>query len=214
MSAMPRSAGLDPTSRPPDPDALPPTQRARRDRIVRAAVELLDASEYESVQMRDVAERADVALGTLYRYFSSKEHLYAAVLVAWAAEYGRPTRAAPGGDGGDEARLRALLRRAVRAFERAPQMVRVHWVIDSSSDPNATALFQAFATTNTDALSDALRDLDPPTRHAVVHAVQAVLSQWLRSWALGRCTIREVDTVVQETVGLIFSGPPGRTRGP
>ena len=30
---------------------------------------------YDAVQMRTVAERADVALGTLYRYFPSKIHL-------------------------------------------------------------------------------------------------------------------------------------------
>ena len=65
----------------PDPATLPTTQRARRERIVAAAVELLDHAEYDDVQMRDVAERAGVALATVYRYFSSKEHLYAAAIL-------------------------------------------------------------------------------------------------------------------------------------
>ncbi|NIR40846.1 MAG: helix-turn-helix transcriptional regulator, partial [Actinobacteria bacterium] len=30
---------------------------------------------YEAVQMRAVAERADVALGTIYRYFNGKDDL-------------------------------------------------------------------------------------------------------------------------------------------
>jgi len=38
---------------------------------------------YEAVQMRDVAARADVAMGTVYRYFTSKDHLLAATLVHW-----------------------------------------------------------------------------------------------------------------------------------
>ena len=38
---------------------------------------------YEAVQMRDVAARADVAMGTVYRYFTSKDHLLAATLVYW-----------------------------------------------------------------------------------------------------------------------------------
>lgn len=35
---------------------------------------------YEAVQMRAVADRADVAVGTLYRYFPSKVHLLVSAL--------------------------------------------------------------------------------------------------------------------------------------
>src|SRR5262245_16954307 len=99
-----------------DPASLPKGQQARRRRIVDAAGELLLEAEYDAIQVRDVAERAGVALATLYRYFSSKEHLYAAVLLDWAADYpGGAGRTQPGDD---EARIRALMRRAVRAFER------------------------------------------------------------------------------------------------
>ena len=56
--------------------ATPPaSQLARRERILDAAVELASEGGYDAVQMREVAERADVALGTLYRYFPSKVHL-------------------------------------------------------------------------------------------------------------------------------------------
>jgi TetR/AcrR family transcriptional regulator, cholesterol catabolism regulator len=208
VSAMPKSDGPDRAAGPPDPDRLPHAQRARRDRIVRAAIDLLDAAEYEAVQMREVAARAGVALGTLYRYFSSKEHLYAAALVSWSSEYGQPRRTSPLDVAGDEARLRALLRRAVRAFERSPQMLRVQSVIERSADPNAAATYDAFAAANTAVLTAALRDLDPATARAVINTVQGVLSTWLRSWAVDRCTIREVDAVVQDAIGLIFGGPP------
>jgi AcrR family transcriptional regulator len=52
-----------------------PSQLARRERILDAAMELASDGGYDAVQMREVAERADVALGTLYRYFPSKVHL-------------------------------------------------------------------------------------------------------------------------------------------
>lgn len=39
--------------------------------------------------MRTVAERADVALGTVYHYFSSKDHLLAESLSEWLAAFGR-----------------------------------------------------------------------------------------------------------------------------
>src|SRR5262249_31075054 len=68
------------------PDSLPRGQQERRDTIVRAAICILEqGGEYDAIQMRDIASEAGVALGTVYRYFSSKEHLYAAALLAWAA---------------------------------------------------------------------------------------------------------------------------------
>src|SRR3954462_11841843 len=55
--------------------SIPASQLARRERILEAAMELATEGGYDAVQMREVAERADVALGTLYRYFPSKVHL-------------------------------------------------------------------------------------------------------------------------------------------
>src|SRR3974377_523984 len=55
--------------------------RPLRQRVVDAAMELGLEGGYEAVQMRDVAARAHVAMGTVYRYFSSKDHLLAAPLV-------------------------------------------------------------------------------------------------------------------------------------
>src|SRR5207247_454894 len=55
-------------------------QAARRQRVIEAAVALASDGGYDAVQMRDVAGRADVALGTLYRYFPSKDHLLIAAL--------------------------------------------------------------------------------------------------------------------------------------
>jgi AcrR family transcriptional regulator len=58
----------------------PAAQVARRERILDAAVELASEGGYDAVQMREVAERAEVALGTLYRYFPSKVHLLVSAL--------------------------------------------------------------------------------------------------------------------------------------
>src|ERR1043165_6220846 len=48
----------------------------RRQKILAAAAELFGANAYDSVQMRDVAARAEVGKPTLYRYFPSKEELF------------------------------------------------------------------------------------------------------------------------------------------
>jgi AcrR family transcriptional regulator len=189
----------------PDPDSLPRGQQERRDRIVRAAITLLEHGEYDEIQMRDVARDAGVALGTVYRYFTSKEHLYAAALLEWAATFPTREQSKRAGGRSDEAQLRALMRRSVRAFERYPQMMRVEIVIESSPDPNARALFDQFAARNHGALMSSLSSIDPETAAAIVETVNSVLATRLRSWALGRITIADVDRSVQQTLDLIFA---------
>jgi AcrR family transcriptional regulator len=189
----------------PDPAALPRGQQERRERIVRAAITLLENGEYDAIQMRDVAQEAAVALATVYRYFTSKEHLYAAALLEWAANFPAREQSKRAGGRSDEAQLRALMRRAVRAFERYPQMMRVEIVIESSPDPNARALFDQFAARNVSALTSSLPSTDPETAAAIVETVNSVLATRLRSWALGRVTIDDVDRSVQRTLDLIFT---------
>ena len=75
--------------------------------------------------MKDVAAEADVALGTVYRYFQSKDHLFAEVLAEWASHLRtnverRPLRGATNAE-----RLTDVLHRSMRAFQGWPQLARV-----------------------------------------------------------------------------------------
>jgi AcrR family transcriptional regulator len=56
------------------------SQMARHRRILRAAASLAAEKGLERVQMHEVAKEAEVAIGTLYRYFPSKVYLFTAVL--------------------------------------------------------------------------------------------------------------------------------------
>src|SRR5437763_7754872 len=60
---------------PTEEGALARSQAARRRRVLDAALQLASDGGFDAVQMRDVASAADVALGTVYRYFASKERL-------------------------------------------------------------------------------------------------------------------------------------------
>lgn len=73
--SMPRLA----TARmPAEPDSG--EQVARRAHVLQVAAELGATKGLEHTQMSELARRADVALATLYRYFPSKNHLFAALL--------------------------------------------------------------------------------------------------------------------------------------
>ena len=51
----------------------------RSERIIQAAVELAERDGYDAVKLRELAERAGVALATVYRRFSCKEDILAVV---------------------------------------------------------------------------------------------------------------------------------------
>jgi len=53
---------------------------AKHTRILQAAVELFTERDFHQVLMDDVAARADVGKGTVYRYFPTKEELYFATI--------------------------------------------------------------------------------------------------------------------------------------
>ena len=188
----------------PDPASLPRGQQERRDRIVGAAIALLEqGGEYDAIQMRDVAQEAAVALATVYRYFTSKEHLYAAALLQWSTRSPEREHSKRAGTS-DEERLRALMRRAVRAFERYPQMMRAEIVLENSSDPNARALFDQFAARNASALTSALSSTEPEQAAVIVETINCVLATRLRSWALGRTDISDVNRSIERSIDLIF----------
>ena len=57
-----------------------PDQHARQLRILRAAEQIGSDCALDQVQMHEVAKQAGVAIGTLYRYFPSKNHLFVGVM--------------------------------------------------------------------------------------------------------------------------------------
>lgn len=188
--------------------ARTPSQLARRERIVAAATELLDERDYDRIQIRDVAEQADVALGTLYRYFPSKQQLYAEVLVTWSAAFASTLgRGRSDGASTDAERLRAILRRTVRAYEKHPNFFRLISVLEVVTDQPVVERYGDFASQYTDTLADALVDTVEADRGAVAFVCSTVLGTLLRSWSLRGTPINQVYERIDEVVDLVFSGP-------
>lgn len=56
-----------------------PAQHDRYERMLQAATAMLAVGGEERLQMKELAERAEVSLATLYRYFPSKDHVMLAI---------------------------------------------------------------------------------------------------------------------------------------
>src|SRR3954471_5467007 len=116
-------------------DQLTRSQAARRERVIRAAIDLAATGGYDAVQMRDVAAHGQVALGTIYRYFTSKDHLLAAAQVEWVTDLERRVGQRPPRSGTTAERMVDILRRATRAMEREPTLTAALVTAMSSPDP-------------------------------------------------------------------------------
>jgi TetR/AcrR family transcriptional regulator, cholesterol catabolism regulator len=192
---------------------LTQAQQARRDRIVEAGLTLLAERDYEKIQVKDVAVEAKVALGTLYHYFSSKEHLFAEVLVRWAGTLRTNISRHPLRGDTDAERLAQVINRSVRAFQRQPSLARLVATLETSSDPYATEILARLAATTNDIYVEAIHDLDPATAQRVVSVIDAVLAARLRSWVAGRIGIADVADDVTDAIALLLD-PRSRSAKP
>jgi AcrR family transcriptional regulator len=172
------------------PTALTRSQTARRQRVIAAAIELASAGGYEAVQMRDVATTAHVALGTIYRYFASKDHLLAATLVEWTRDLQarvlqRPARGASPAD-----RVVDVLRRATRSLERSPMLTAALITAVSAPDPAIKDCQREVNDIMVEVLSGAMADDVPDDLKAGVcrvmsHVWFSSLVGWVNGWGGG-----------------------------
>jgi AcrR family transcriptional regulator len=162
-------------------------------------------SEYEDIQMRDVADTADVALATLYRYFPSKEQLFAAVQLEWVERLHR--RVSEGGlqGGSDLDRLLDVLRRSVRSFKTSPQFYRVLMMLESTKDPVARDLYEMMARATAETYREAIRNTDPETAEHLLRATLDILGAEMRAWALGRRSIEEASRRIEASLHVLFT---------
>jgi len=188
----------------PEAASLRLDQRERRQRIIDAAGRLMFDIDYEKIQVKDVADEAEVALGTLYRYFNSKDHLFACALQSWSERFSSGQRAVPGGP--TEDRVKAIYRRAARAFERQPKVYDVLMQIQSSKDPNAARVWRDFARQQSEAFGQALESsrLSEEKQRDVTAVMSAVLDESLRSWQLGLKPVSAVYESIDRAAALIL----------
>jgi TetR/AcrR family transcriptional regulator, cholesterol catabolism regulator len=173
------------------------SQAERRQRILGAATALASKGGYDAVQMRDVAERADVALGTLYRYFPSKVHLLVTIMHEQTQELTqRLDRRPPKGDTAAE-RVLEVLSRATRALQRDPQLADAIIRALMFADASAAAEVNAVNSIMTEAIITSMRGsngahIDETESRAVARVLEQVWWANILAWLSGRSSARQM----------------------
>jgi AcrR family transcriptional regulator len=161
-------------------------QADRRRRVIEAAIQLASEGGYEVVQMRDVASRAGVALGTIYRYFESKDQLLGAALVEWAAALDRRLSLRPASGATPEEKVVDVLRRASRSMERNQSLSSALITAISSAD-GGIARYQAdvneiLVRILDGALDGTVEDRRDGVVQILSHVWFAALIGWVHGW--------------------------------
>lgn len=179
-------------------------QRDRRKRILDATIALASKGGFEAVQMRAVAEKADVALGTLYRYFPSKIHLLVTGL-ARELERGleRLDRATIPGETPYE-RVLQVLGRVTRAMQRDPHLTEAMTRAFMFADASAAAEVDAVGRLMDRMFAYAMHDEPTEEDMAIARVIADVWLSNLVAWVTRRATANDVADRLELTVRLLL----------
>ncbi len=180
-------------------------QRERRKRIVDATIALASKGGFDAVQMRAVADRADVALGTLYRYFPSKVHLLVSSLaVELERAQEKMDRTTVPGDSPYE-RVLFVLGRITRGLQRNPHLTEAMTRAFTFADASAGAEIDRVSWLMESMFTRAMSDEDPTDEQkAIARVIGDVWLSNLVAWVTRRATATDVANRLELTVRLLL----------
>ena len=180
-------------------------QRERRRRILDATLAIASKGGYEAVQMRAVAERADVAVGTLYRYFPSKVHLLVSALGREFERIDAKTDRASLTGGTPYQRLNVMVSKLNRSMQRNPllteAMTRAYVFADASAAGEVDHVEKIIDSMFARAMADG-----EPTEDQY-HIARVISDVWLSNllaWLTRRASATDFTTRLDLAVRLLI----------
>ncbi|MGE0784668.1 MAG: TetR/AcrR family transcriptional regulator [Sandaracinaceae bacterium] len=179
------------------------------------AIKLAETRGFDAVGLREVAEQAGVALGTLYRSFSSKEEIIGAAVRAQTSRLRRQFDRRPAAGADALERLDDLFARMTRVMVRRPAYARAVLSAVSASHPDIAGSVLEQDGETTRIIVGALRGVPPhavdPDTYSEPEAQVAFLLRhiWFASmvgWAAGLYPAEDVLEHVKTAAALLTRG--------
>jgi len=178
-------------------------QRERRKRILDATLALASKGGYDAVQMRAVAERADVAVGTLYRYFPSKVHLLVSALAREFEQF--ESKRKPLSGQSPEERMHMLLTQITRMMQRDPLLTEAMTRAFMFADASAAAEVDRVGKVMDRVFARAMNDGEPSERQlGIARVISDVWLSNLVAWLTRRASATDVAQRLELTVDLLL----------
>jgi AcrR family transcriptional regulator len=190
------------------PTRLAASQVKRLRRIVDAASRLAEEGGFEAVRLRDVAEASGVALGTLYRYFRSKEDILVFLLSEEMEALERALAERPPRGDTPRERVMGVFGAATRGLTSRPHFARALLRAVSAGEPETTVKVAAFHLRAGKLVIDALAGGEPADER-LTHAAIVLQQVWFASlvgWTGGLHDAKAVLAQVDEAAELLLEG--------
>jgi AcrR family transcriptional regulator len=191
------------------PGALARSQAARRRRVLDATLALAAEGGFDAVQMRDVAAAADVALGTVYRYFSSKERLLLEAMAEQQADLRSYLHSHPPAEPTPAGRVLAVLARSNRTLRKYPDVTAAMVRAFGSAAVENADIVRRVTEIMTDIITGAIQG---PERHLPtdreLRTARILMQVWLSSlngWVCGVDAPERVDEDLDAAAQLLLS---------
>ena len=203
--ASPRTSTIGSSGSSGDAEFTSVAQRDRRKRILDATLALASKGGYEAVQMRTVAEQANVALGTLYRYFPSKIHLLVSALVReFERTQQKLDRTTIPGDTPYE-RMLFVLGRITQTMQRDPMLTEAMTRAFMFADPSAAAEVNTVARLMEHTLTQAIHEGEPTADEvAIARIIGDVWLSNLVAWVTRRASADDVSNNLELAARLLL----------
>jgi len=180
-------------------------QRERRKRILDATMAIASKGGYEAVQMRADADRADVAVGTLYRYFPSKVHLLVSALGREFERIDAKTDRSALSGGTPYQRLNFMVSKLNRAMQRNPllteAMTRAYVFADASAASEVDHVEKLIDSMFARAMSDGEPSED---QYHISRVISDVWLSNLLAWLTRRASATDVSKRLDLAVRLLI----------
>ncbi len=203
--APPRTGTIAASGTAGDGEFVSAAQRDRRKRILDATLALASKGGYDAVQMRTVAEQANVALGTLYRYFPSKIHLLVSALVREFEQAQERLYRTPIPGGTPYERMLFVLGRITRTMQREPMLTEAITRAFMFADPSAASEVNAVDRLMKDILTRAMHEGEPSADDvAVARIIGDVWLSNLVAWVTRRASANDVANHLELAARLLL----------
>lgn len=190
-------------------------QRERRKRILDATLALASKGGYDAVQMRAVAERADVAVGTLYRYFPSKVHLLVSALAREFERLDTKTDRRMPIQLDTTERLELMLSQITTVMQRDPLLTEAMTRAFMFADASAAAEVAHVGDLIDRIFARALTNSEEPSEYElnVSRVISDVWMSNLVAWLTRRATATDVADRLALTIRLLMGNGMDKDRG-
>lgn len=170
-----------------------------------AALRLGEDGGFDAVQMRDVAAEAGVALGTVYRYFTSKERLLLEAMLEQIVELGKRLDARPPTGATPAERVIEILADATASLQRHPELTSAMVRAMGSAAPAEADVVRQVSSAMTTIITDAMHPGRPTARDlAVARVLQQVWHAALVGWVGGVDEPGQVSTDLERAARLLL----------